>query len=141
MQVINQSAIINTYFRGDKRMTYNTDDEKNTKNTNKIENKIETVVGTIDKKVDKFSTKLDEKFTSLDKKMASFDEEEFGKNLSKFFVKTGERIANFFTTDIPKMKNKITKILEGNSWGTIAPLVMLIIALVIIAIIATVLKS
>ncbi|MBQ8802097.1 MAG: hypothetical protein IJZ53_00480 [Tyzzerella sp.] len=68
MQVINQSGIINTYFRSDKRMTYNTDDEKNTKNTNKIENKIETVVGTIDKKVDKFSTKLDEKFTSLDKK-------------------------------------------------------------------------
>lgn len=48
--------------------------------------------------------------------MTSFDEEEFEKNLSKFFVKIGERIAEFFTADIPKMKNKITKILEGNSW-------------------------
>ena len=134
-------------------MAQNTENKKEVNTTTKIESKIESAAESFSKGFDKFAGSLDkgmDKFSNtLDEKITNFDEEKFEENLQKFFVKVGKGIATFFTATLPKVVKKVfaffnismPKIFESDTWGFIAPLLFIIIALVIIVAIASGLRN
>ena len=111
-------------------MVQNTDNYNKAKDSGKIDEKIEAAVDSISKGIEKFGDKVEDKINK-------FDEEEFEESLSKFFVKIGNGVATFFTTTIPKIGRKIKKLIESDSWETLAPFLFIIIALLIIVAIAS----
>lgn len=92
----------------------------------KFEEKVEAAFDSFGKSVDVFADKIENRIDSIDE-----------DKIEQFFIKIGKGIATFFTVAVPKTYRKIKKLCESDAWGTFAPFLFIIIALVIIAAIAT----
>lgn len=95
-----------------------------------FEEKVEAAFDSFGKSVDTFADNLGKKIDSID-----------DDDIEQFFIKIGKGVAAFFTVTIPKIYRKIKKLCESDTWGTIAPFLFIILALIIIAAIATGLRT
>ena len=101
----------------------------NEKKTNFSDN-IETKLNSLDEKWNKFAD-------SLDKKISSIDDERIEKWLSGFFTSLGKGISQFFLNTASKIKQIVERIVASEYSGIIGGFLFLLLALVVIALIAT----
>ena len=98
-----------------------------------FEQKINSAYNSLEKSIQKFTT-------SAENKINNFDEEKFEKDLGKFFIKIGKGVVVFAAKTIPMIARKVKKFLESDTWGTLAPFVILIVILLITVGIACILN-